>query len=206
MKTMFLSRLRKNPRLSHSTSSDSGCSDMYTPRPDRKQHVAVSSCCPQDMVSVETFVDFVRKRDLTRIKHAIRETSYDLDTQDDVSIQLYSPNLVVILVSCAKCDGSRVVVEPPVSVLVQYVARDLLIHSFDVSCGISLVLICYHFVCMCLDQLVCILFAFHLCHRPYCHSLPASETSVPYCLCSTTTEFRSSSLIVKVEAHVPHAP
>ena len=37
------------------------------------------------MVGVETFIDFVKKRDLGRIKFAIRESHYDLDSQDEVS-------------------------------------------------------------------------------------------------------------------------
>jgi hypothetical protein len=37
------------------------------------------------MVSVQTFVDFVKKKDVGRIKFAIRETLFDLDSTDQVS-------------------------------------------------------------------------------------------------------------------------
>ena len=41
-------------------------------------------CFVQDMVTVETFVDFIRKKDVGRIRFAIRETLYDLDSTDEV--------------------------------------------------------------------------------------------------------------------------
>jgi len=36
------------------------------------------------MVTVETFVEFIRKKDVGRIRFAIRETLYDLDATDEV--------------------------------------------------------------------------------------------------------------------------
>jgi len=39
----------------------------------------------QEMVTVETFVDFIRKKDVGRIRFAIRETLYDLDATDEVN-------------------------------------------------------------------------------------------------------------------------
>ena len=38
----------------------------------------------QEMISVETFVGFIRKKDVGRIRFAIRETLYDLDATDEV--------------------------------------------------------------------------------------------------------------------------
>ena len=40
--------------------------------------------CLQEMVTVETFVEFIRKKDVGRIRFAIRETLYDLDATDEV--------------------------------------------------------------------------------------------------------------------------
>ena len=37
------------------------------------------------MVSVKMFVEFVKSKDLGRIKFAIKETHFDLDVQDEVS-------------------------------------------------------------------------------------------------------------------------
>ncbi len=37
------------------------------------------------MVSVESFIDLVKKRDIGRIKFAIRETNFNIDTKDEVS-------------------------------------------------------------------------------------------------------------------------
>ena len=51
-----------------------------------------SSVLSQEMVGVESFIDFVKKRDLGRVKFAIRENNYDLDTQDEVS-----PSFVILL-------------------------------------------------------------------------------------------------------------
>jgi len=39
----------------------------------------------QEMVTVETFTEFIRKKDVGRIRFAIRETLYDLDATDEVT-------------------------------------------------------------------------------------------------------------------------
>jgi hypothetical protein len=39
----------------------------------------------QAMISVSTFVEFVKNRDIGRIKYAIREADFNLDTHDEVS-------------------------------------------------------------------------------------------------------------------------
>jgi len=39
----------------------------------------------QEMVSVETFFDFVKRRDIENIQYALRDTHYDIDSQDAVS-------------------------------------------------------------------------------------------------------------------------
>ena len=36
------------------------------------------------MVTVETFVEFIRKKDVGRIRFAVREALYDLDATDEV--------------------------------------------------------------------------------------------------------------------------
>jgi len=43
-------------------------------------------CCHhvQEMVTVDTFAEFIRKKDVGRIRFAIRETLYDLDATDEV--------------------------------------------------------------------------------------------------------------------------
>ncbi len=46
---------------------------------------AISSSLSQEMVSVDTFLEFVRKKDLGRIKFALRENHFDIDSQDEVS-------------------------------------------------------------------------------------------------------------------------
>ena len=38
----------------------------------------------QEMVSVESFIDLVKKRDIGRLKFAIRETNFDIDSRDEV--------------------------------------------------------------------------------------------------------------------------
>jgi len=43
--------------------------------------------CVQEMVTVETFAEFIRKKDVGRIRFAIRETLYDLDAADEVRTQ-----------------------------------------------------------------------------------------------------------------------
>ena len=37
------------------------------------------------MVSVQTFIDFIKKQDLGRIKYALRETHFDINSKDEVS-------------------------------------------------------------------------------------------------------------------------
>jgi len=37
------------------------------------------------MVSVETFFDFVKRRDVDSIQYALRDAHYDIDSQDAVS-------------------------------------------------------------------------------------------------------------------------
>ncbi len=39
----------------------------------------------QEMVSVESFIELVKKRDIGRLKFAIRETNFDIDSRDEVS-------------------------------------------------------------------------------------------------------------------------
>jgi len=39
----------------------------------------------QEMVSVETFFDFVKRRDVDSIQYALRDAHYDIDSQDAVS-------------------------------------------------------------------------------------------------------------------------
>ena len=47
----------------------------------------IKHCHLQDMVSVETFIDYIKKNDIARIKFAIRESDFQLDARDEVSIQ-----------------------------------------------------------------------------------------------------------------------
>ena len=44
------------------------------------------------MISVETFVEFVKKRDLGRMKFAIRDAHFDLDSTDEVSLHPHTCN------------------------------------------------------------------------------------------------------------------
>ena len=37
------------------------------------------------MVSIESFIELVKKRDIGRIKFAVRETNFDIDSKDEVS-------------------------------------------------------------------------------------------------------------------------
>jgi len=46
--------------------------------------VNFAHCRVQEMVTVETFTEFIRKKDVGRIRFAIRETLYDLDATDEV--------------------------------------------------------------------------------------------------------------------------
>ena len=39
----------------------------------------------QEMVSVESFIELVKKRDLGRLKFAIRETNFDINSRDEVN-------------------------------------------------------------------------------------------------------------------------
>ncbi len=39
----------------------------------------------QEMVSIESFIELVKKRDIGRIKFAIRETNFNIDSKDEVS-------------------------------------------------------------------------------------------------------------------------
>ena len=141
---------RRKQSLAPSTSSDSGCSDIYTivpqtgastpklsPSPAESSsgscpdHVdpgapipgpagslqspgsappalvplvprLLSSfsrlCTPQDMVSVQTFLDFIRKQDLGRIKYALRESHFDINSKDEVSTTISN-----ILCCCCCC-------------------------------------------------------------------------------------------------------
>ena len=43
-----------------------------------------SCVCFQEMVSVESFIELVKKRDIGRLKFAIRETNFDIDSRDEV--------------------------------------------------------------------------------------------------------------------------
>ena len=40
----------------------------------------------QEMVSIESFLELVKKRDIGRIKFAIRETNFDINSKDEVSL------------------------------------------------------------------------------------------------------------------------
>ena len=40
------------------------------------------------MVSIESFLELVKKRDIGRIKFAIRETNFDINSKDEVSLDL----------------------------------------------------------------------------------------------------------------------
>ena len=40
------------------------------------------------MVSIESFLELVKKRDIGRIKFAIRETNFDINSKDEVSLKL----------------------------------------------------------------------------------------------------------------------
>ena len=48
----------------------------------------------QEMVSIESFIELVKKRDIGRIKFAIRETNFDINSRDEVSFLLYLLNLL----------------------------------------------------------------------------------------------------------------
>jgi len=54
------------------------------------EHRSMSVCVVrrQEMVSVETFFDFVKRRDVDAIQHALRDAHYDIDSQDAVSLKL----------------------------------------------------------------------------------------------------------------------
>jgi len=56
------------------------------------------------MVTVETFVEFLRKKDVGRIRFAIRETLYDLDATDEVRMlhiprQGHSRSLILVVIN-----------------------------------------------------------------------------------------------------------
>ena len=56
----------------------------------------------QAMISVNTFVDFVKNRDIGRIKYAIREADFNLDTYDEVGhlYILFHPTLYDFSLFC----------------------------------------------------------------------------------------------------------
>ena len=111
-----------------STSSDSGFPDVriHSPSTDSAKALptpasSASSCCaacaapssgstntlcvaccsllPQDMVSTETFVDFIKRGDIERIRLAIREAKYDINSADEVSATtfVYLPVFFVVM-------------------------------------------------------------------------------------------------------------
>ena len=141
-------------KLSHSTSSDSGCSEIHTSSSEQECHklginhhhhhhhhhqtqihhhphhqtsqqqqqqqqvqqqhhlspttttspgcAAVADSCLyvppwQAMISVTTFVEFVKNRDVGRIKYAIREADFSLDSHDEVGSFYY---IYFFLYSC----------------------------------------------------------------------------------------------------------
>jgi len=51
------------------------------------EHRSMGVCVlrQQEMVSVETFFDFVKRRDVDSIQYALRDAHYDIDSQDAVS-------------------------------------------------------------------------------------------------------------------------
>ena len=52
------------------------------------EHRSTAGLCvlrQQEMVSVETFFDFVKRRDVDSIQYALRDAHYDIDSQDAVS-------------------------------------------------------------------------------------------------------------------------
>lgn len=70
------------------------------------------SSLSQEMVGVEGFIEFVKKRDIGRIQYAIRENNYDLDTQDEVSALscMVSPVfLFLALINSGACDFREVI-------------------------------------------------------------------------------------------------
>lgn len=63
--------------------SDSGVSELSDP--------ATAALCAylQEMVTVDTLVELVRKRDIGRIKFAIREANFYIDSRDEVGSAFY---------------------------------------------------------------------------------------------------------------------
>lgn len=48
------------------------------------------------MVSVETFIDYIKKKDIARIRFSIRDSNFDIDTRDEVSSTVYHYNKVTV--------------------------------------------------------------------------------------------------------------
>jgi len=69
----------------------------------------------QEMVTVETFVEFIRKKDVGRIRFAIRETLYDLDATDEV---------------CRLHGGSKHSDDWPASQKIRHYSRDFFYHKY----------------------------------------------------------------------------
>jgi len=61
------------------------------------------------MVTVETFVEFMRKKDVGRIRFAIRETLYDLGATDEVRTRNVTTRICT-KISCEVIIFSRVFV------------------------------------------------------------------------------------------------
>jgi len=73
------------PRGRRSPSAAAGGTDrLLTVSEHRSTGVCVLRC-QQEMVSVETFFDFVKRRDVDSIQYALRDAHYDIDSQDAVS-------------------------------------------------------------------------------------------------------------------------
>ena len=77
--------------LPNAASRSSSCCDACAaPSSDSTSTLCVACCSllPQDMVSTETFVDFINSGDIERIRLAVQEAKYDINSADEVSTEL----------------------------------------------------------------------------------------------------------------------
>lgn len=71
-----------------------GGSDMSDGANKRK---LFGCCSSQEMLNFETVLGFVRRKDANRIQHALRDSHFDIDTQDAVSSNTYPHSLSLSL-------------------------------------------------------------------------------------------------------------
>ena len=75
-----------------SSTSSSCCNACAAPSSGSTSTLCVACCSllPQDMVSTEAFVDFINRGDTERIRLAIQDANYDINSPDEVSTRLLS--------------------------------------------------------------------------------------------------------------------